>query len=355
MEILSQRDPRWKSIVLGKSNTKIGGYGCTITCVAMLAGLTPDVVNARLNEVGGYAAPDNAPTQKNLINWYKVNAAIPELQFQSRVRSMDYDAVNGAVNNFGACLVEVDFDGARGNLRHWVLWVGGGRMYDPWTGTEEDLGKYEPIGFAIIAKEPEMSERQKQILSRIGDENNFFLDGDPITPTQLLTLSREEVDVFIVAQSQRDALYASLKDQEQARIKAENAETAAKDQLATTKTELTASRQKEAEVVGKLSVIQQQIDTLTRKQEISDANYKTLQDKYQTDMANKDEQTNAALKACQSHAQEYEDRLEAAQQAFALHLSQKDQEIKDLRAAIMGEQTPGDLWSAFWRKIMRIK
>ena len=50
---LNQRDARWKDIKLGFGNTTIGGYGCTITCVAMLAGLTPDDVNARLKNVNG--------------------------------------------------------------------------------------------------------------------------------------------------------------------------------------------------------------------------------------------------------------------------------------------------------------
>jgi hypothetical protein len=50
---LSQRDARWAKTLLGNSNVStIGAYGCLITSMAMLAGLTPDVLNLRMKPRG---------------------------------------------------------------------------------------------------------------------------------------------------------------------------------------------------------------------------------------------------------------------------------------------------------------
>jgi len=67
--IVSQRDPQWGNIKLGTSNVNISGYGCTITCLGYLVGLTPDKVNERMNTVGGYS-------NGNLVIWTKVQEAI---------------------------------------------------------------------------------------------------------------------------------------------------------------------------------------------------------------------------------------------------------------------------------------
>jgi len=161
-----------------------------------LSGLTPDVVNDRLNAVGGYQ-------DTNLVYWPKIHEAIPELDFEWRGKSYDNARVLEAIAAYGGCLVEVDFDGNLGTRdTHWVVFIGGGRMIDPWTGTTESTGKYKPTGFSIIRTEAEMSERQKMILEAIGDENNFFLDGDPIYPEQLMTLTRGRLDGYIICEGE---------------------------------------------------------------------------------------------------------------------------------------------------------
>lgn len=141
MQTLSQRDPRWKDIKLGTSKTTtIGSHGCTITCVAMLAGLTPDEVNSRLLKVNGYA-------NTNLIIWQKIQQAIPWLKWEWR----GYQYENAKVAANLPCLVEVD--GKRiGASRHWVLYVGNQKMYDPWYGNEKSTSYYPPTGYSIIKK-----------------------------------------------------------------------------------------------------------------------------------------------------------------------------------------------------------
>lgn len=140
MEILSQRDPRWSNIKLGTSDKTIGSHGCTITCVAMLAGTTPDVVNQKLLAVGGYA-------EGNLIIWSKINAAIPWLKWEWR----GYEYENDKVASSLPCLVEVD--GSRiGGSRHWVVYIGNQQMLDPWYGNQKSTSYYPPTGYSIIKK-----------------------------------------------------------------------------------------------------------------------------------------------------------------------------------------------------------
>ena len=149
MESLAQRDNRWKNIPLGTSKTTtIGSHGCTITCIAMLAGLTPDQVNERLLNVGGYAFT-------NLVNWTKINEAIPWLKFEWRGYGYNNTRVKEAVSRNGGCLVECDFDNNAATIKdkHWILFIGNRKMNDPWSGLTEPTGKYNNYtGYAVINK-----------------------------------------------------------------------------------------------------------------------------------------------------------------------------------------------------------
>lgn len=146
MTIYGQRDSKWAKIGLGTSRTTtIGSHGCTITCVAMLAGLTPDVINQRMKD-------SNAFANTNLVIWNKIKEAIPHLEFDWRGYTYENDRVSKAVEEHGGCLVEVDFDGTgRDDDRHWVLFIGNKKLYDPWTGTERPTSTYKKLlGYAVI-------------------------------------------------------------------------------------------------------------------------------------------------------------------------------------------------------------
>ena len=135
---LSQRDPRWKDIKLGTGSTSIGGEGCLITCLAMLASTTPDVVNEELKRVGGYQ-------NGNLVIWSALDRT--NLGFQFIERSKVYN--NEKVSNNLPCIVEVD--GSRiGAKQHFVLYIGNKRMIDPWTGVDKDTSYYPAVGYAIV-------------------------------------------------------------------------------------------------------------------------------------------------------------------------------------------------------------
>jgi len=138
MTILSQRDKRWKSITLGTSGT-IGDFGCTITCLAMIIGSTPDVVNERLKAVNGYA-------QGNLVIWAKLEEAFPGIKIK---RVWSYDNAD-VLKNVPNVLVEVDGKPI-GGYRHWVVYVGNKKAYDPWTGTEVPTSQYPtPVSYCVI-------------------------------------------------------------------------------------------------------------------------------------------------------------------------------------------------------------
>ncbi len=145
----SQRDPRWANQKFGLNGT-IGKFGCTGTCISMLLDITPDVVFKRMDEahVFGWNTKTGCATD-NLIRWDRLSIAFPQLKFVKRVRTYN----NTDVKNNLPCLVEVDFDGTpRKDDRHWVLFVGNKRMYDPWTGQDRSTSTYPLLGYAVLKR-----------------------------------------------------------------------------------------------------------------------------------------------------------------------------------------------------------
>lgn len=144
MTILSQNDTKWKNKILGTGNTTIGNYGCTITSIAMILGTTPNIVNEKLLAVEGYA--ESSTGVKNLVIWAKIPEAFPGTQVR-RVYSYDNNDVKANVPNV---LVEVDGEPI-GGYKHWVVYVGGGKLYDPWDGKEGPTSEYpNPLSYCVI-------------------------------------------------------------------------------------------------------------------------------------------------------------------------------------------------------------
>lgn len=194
MEILSQRDIRWKNKTINGTTSTIGNYGCTLTCLAMLADTTPDIVEGKLE------------FSVDRIIWTSINKTDLPIRFpdMGRVYSYDNDKVKEAIEKNGGCLVEVDFDGITStpNDRHWVLFVGKGKAYDPWTGTEILTTKYPILkGFCIInvnKDETMLNDEQKRILDFIGtrtegDVREAFgaLAEKPLREEQIRTLNEK--------------------------------------------------------------------------------------------------------------------------------------------------------------------
>ncbi len=158
MQPLSQRDKRWKDIKLGTSNTTIGNYGCTITAIAMIIGTTPDVVNERMKQVGGFH-------KGNLVIWKKIEEAFPGIKTR-RVWSYDNADVKANVKHV---LVEVDGKPI-GGFRHWVVYVGGQKLYDPWDGKVDPTSDYpNPLSYCVLSGE---WKKKKAITTDMQKEND---------------------------------------------------------------------------------------------------------------------------------------------------------------------------------------
>ena len=147
--LLSQRDPKWSNKKLGFSETLIKDYGCTITCIGMKFGVTPDVVNECLKAVNGFLSG-------NLVIWKKLEEALPGVKFVYKYGEYDNEKVKQNL----PCIVEVN--GAPiGGDRHWVLFIGNQKIYDPWDGQEKPTSAYctasnPPLSFVILEGEVDM-------------------------------------------------------------------------------------------------------------------------------------------------------------------------------------------------------
>ena len=148
----SQRDNRWRRKKLGFSNLTIGSHGCTITCLAMVSGLTPDEVNERLKRNNGFA-------QKNLVIWKKTTCL--GLEFIWRGWKYENEKVKEAIKKYGFCLVNV----LAGKVKHWVVFIGNQRMVDPWDGKEKPTSTYKKLlGYCIVKKTSEVPCKCKREL-----------------------------------------------------------------------------------------------------------------------------------------------------------------------------------------------
>lgn len=140
MTRLSQRDSRWGNQYLGFSNLFIKDYGCTITCIAMILGTTPDVVNQRLKAVNGFSG--------SLVIWAKIEEAFSGIKIK-RVWSYDNNDVKANTPNV---LVEVPAYPIGGTGKHWVVYLGNQRLNDPWTGMERSTGDFpNPSGYCVLS------------------------------------------------------------------------------------------------------------------------------------------------------------------------------------------------------------
>jgi hypothetical protein len=156
VEPLSQRDPRWRSTILGFSSYSIGSQGCALTCAAMIArlvnpDLTPPALQDLLKPAGGF-------WQANL-NWAAVPRVVSGLTFEG-ITNWESGAAN--VGEIITQLEEhplilwIDYAPGGGQQSHFVL----GLEYlpdfediviaDPWDGyTGRLLFRYGLTGWTL--------------------------------------------------------------------------------------------------------------------------------------------------------------------------------------------------------------
>ena len=101
---LSQQNPKWYYTKLGYGSGNIGNYGCTLTDLAMFAGITPDVLNTMLKGTS-FKNSAFAGGTRNLINWTKLEKYTNGLiKFHWRGAGYDATKIKGAIAKHGACL-----------------------------------------------------------------------------------------------------------------------------------------------------------------------------------------------------------------------------------------------------------
>lgn len=139
-----QTDSRWRSIKLGFGSATIGQGGCTISCIGYLhnlvtgQNLTPAEVNAKLKSVGAFSG--------SLVLWAKVSTAFPELKFKYRDYNYNNALVWSWINVWPRLpvLVENLMPGSVSG-KHWRLFVGSGKCYNPLSGAIESTSVYPTL------------------------------------------------------------------------------------------------------------------------------------------------------------------------------------------------------------------
>ena len=150
---ISQRDSRWKDVLLGNGSGSIGTYGCAITAVTTILnffGITPDVadVNEHLKIVQGFTG-----TTKNLLDWSAVARAYA-VNYEGRWDIYDDVAVKAWIGKGVPVILRVDGApiGNPGNS-HFVVAIGDGKICDPWTGTIRPFSTYPTqTGYRVYTK-----------------------------------------------------------------------------------------------------------------------------------------------------------------------------------------------------------
>lgn len=138
---LSQRDPRWASVLLGFSTTlTIGSDGCALTCATIIGrkadtALTPSILNTKMKAVNGFFGAN--------IDWEKLPLAVPGMNYGGPVHWVDIpadiSAIRTEINLNGATVLLIDFyPGGELNTHFVVAYYVGETdiaIIDPWTGT----------------------------------------------------------------------------------------------------------------------------------------------------------------------------------------------------------------------------
>lgn len=137
-----QSDPRWGNKIVGFGSGKYQSFayvGCVVCALTYLynhvtgRNITPDEFNSNLKKLGQYHATKNPKGAfiGALIVWSNIKWIYPELQFVYR----DYNYNNARVWSWinitprMPVIVEV-YKSDSITRRHWVLYLGGQKMYD---------------------------------------------------------------------------------------------------------------------------------------------------------------------------------------------------------------------------------
>ena len=148
---LSQRDPRWANKKLGTSNTTIGDFGCTLTCMTMLCNYygfeeTPESLNRATVENNGFV-------NGNLYVWTSISKIHPQIKLLGNiltplpVTSSQFRAIDRELEVGRPVVIQVDMNPTDAPVQmHYVLITskesGEYKIADPWYGDIVNLSRY---------------------------------------------------------------------------------------------------------------------------------------------------------------------------------------------------------------------
>lgn len=160
LPLFSQQDSRWKNKKLGTSNVTLGGYGCLVTCLAMISkhygkDTDPDRLNQELIKVNGFAN-DKGQIMGPLSSRYvwesltRVYSDITEtkrIETPNPVSSSQWESMMAEVNAGRPVILKVDFNPTTVAVdEHYVVLIGKeGDSYivaDPYYGDKSSLVRY---------------------------------------------------------------------------------------------------------------------------------------------------------------------------------------------------------------------
>lgn len=161
---LSQQDNKWKNHRLGTGNNTIGSHGCAITCLSMMAGVTPDYTNNLLRDNKGYY-------NKDLVIWQTASQLLG-LEYNSRTDKQVYTPTIMRVFS-------------RTIPMHFVIWMGGDLIIDPLDGREK---QYRTSGYTFH------SWRNVKLKDLPTNKNNIMTKDEFISITRQINRGDFEVN-----------------------------------------------------------------------------------------------------------------------------------------------------------------
>lgn len=142
---LSQRDPRWSAIKLGKSQCSIYQYGCTTTCISMFSDYFGEYKDP------GVLAKSLSYTKDGLILWPSIGQVFSKFKFLWRFYTLNKPLIADALKDPNkTVLLNVD----RG--KHWVAaikaipFTNSYYVYNPWNAKAEIYSGI--VGGAILVR-----------------------------------------------------------------------------------------------------------------------------------------------------------------------------------------------------------
>ena len=148
--VFRQKDERWSEKQLGPSSDTIGGYGCTLCCMAMALGahdieVEPDELNDQLMVNGGF-------TENSLLIWSAIKR-VTAGKFSVVIENQpDHALIDRELEKGNPVIAKVLYDN---RIYHWVLVTGKGKagylIADPLgSGTSHQTMTAYPSGIYAI-------------------------------------------------------------------------------------------------------------------------------------------------------------------------------------------------------------